>query len=290
MNPDVIVDQQVLDDMTCQLCVARAATHRVIDRSPAARSGPRYYCSQCYEAKYLTPPTQRNGFPKPRFTIKTLMLLVALFSVTNAIAASIMNSGIITGTPDQLRDWTICAFLAANLFPALGVLFFSVASWTDRVFIHNWRGGVRIPEVELTPRQRRTMIEWLLLSIAWTAFAFLLSGWLLKMWPGQLSGTHVVFLILPAPLPLIAIFKLTKDRAMRIRIREDWKASSGPVRLLRIVVLAWLSGTFLVLGLGDWDLAMWGFSIWFPIPPVLLFWFAVTFSLNAAMAISTRSR
>jgi hypothetical protein len=290
MNSDVTVNQQDLDDIMCQLCLSRTATQRVTVHSSAARCDDRYYCSQCFEAKYLQPPSLNRGFPRPRFAIKDLMVLVAVFSVPNAIVASIMTSGLIPGTPDQLREWKTHAFLAANLLPAFMVLFIGVVAWTDRVFIYKWTGGVRTPEAELTSRQRRTMIGWPLAYIAWSAFALFLSRWLVKMWPSQLAGTHLVFLILPAPLPLIAIFMLRKDRAMRNRIREDWKAMSGPVRLLRIIMLSWLFGTFLVLGLGDWDLAKWGFRIWFPIPPALLLWFAVTFSLNAAMAISTRRR
>jgi hypothetical protein len=48
MNSHLSVDHQDLDEMTCQLCLARAATHRVTDRSSASRSEQRYYCSQCY--------------------------------------------------------------------------------------------------------------------------------------------------------------------------------------------------------------------------------------------------
>jgi hypothetical protein len=290
MNPEIVVDQEDLGDMTCQLCLSSAATRHVTDRSPAARSDHRYYCSQCYEAKYLNSPRHDNGSPRPRFAIKNLMVLVAMFSVPNAIAAWTMNSGFVLGTPIELRRWTISAFLAANLVPAFFVFLFAMIAWTDRVRTHNWTGGVRIPELELTPGQRRTVIVWLLLYFAWSAFALLLPGWLVKKWPDLLSGTHLFFLILPAPLPLILIFKLRKDRTMRNRIRQDWKVARWPERLLRIVTLAWLFGTFLVLGLGDWELAKWGFRIWFPIPPALLLWFAVTLSLYAAMAMSTSRR
>jgi hypothetical protein len=290
MKQDFTVDHQHLDGMTYQLCGSRAATHRIAPRSPAAPRDFWYYCAQCYEAKYLRCPGPGKGLPRPRFAIKHLMVLVAIFSVPNAIAALVMNSGLFSGTPAQLREWTIFAFLAANLLPAFHIAVIALLAWTDRVWIDNWTGGVLIPQVELTPRQRRAMFLWLLLCVAWFAIAHILPVWLVKLWPSQLAGTYLVFLILPAPLPVIVFLSLATNRAMRNRVRQQWKIAGLQERVLRLTALAWLIGTLLALGLADLDRAFWGLRIWFPIPPVLLVWFGVTVSLNAAMAISTRPR
>jgi hypothetical protein len=46
-------------------------------------------------------------FPRPRFTIKNLMVFAGLFAIPNAAVALIMRSGLIAGTPNQIRDWTL---------------------------------------------------------------------------------------------------------------------------------------------------------------------------------------
>ena len=291
MNSDLSVDHQDLDEMTCQLCLARAATHRVTDRSPASRSDHRYYCLQCYAAKYVKSPPPGHGFRRPRFTIKNVMVLVALFSIPNAIAAWVMRSGYITGTPVELRRWRIYVFLAVNLVPGFFGLFIAAFAWIDRARIYNRTGGVRVPQIELTPRHRRTLIILLFLYVAWFAVALILAKWLVPMvWPAQPPGCQPFFLVLVAPLPLIFVVRLSTDRATRNRLRQDWKAASGPERVLRVVLLAWFGCIILMLGFGDCLGSLSGSSLWFRMALFVLFGNVVPLLLFAALAMSTRAR
>jgi hypothetical protein len=115
MSTDTFVDHENLEGMTCQLCVVCPATCRVTQRHPDGQLEEGYYCSNCYEAKYVRQPPPDRGAPRLRFTIKALMILVVVFSVPNAIAAWILRS--ISGTPQQIREWSASAFSTMHFCP-----------------------------------------------------------------------------------------------------------------------------------------------------------------------------
>ena len=142
MNDDHSVDHEAIDEMFCQLCLTRKATCHVTQQVPGGRFEDTYYCSECYEAKYLKPPPSDHGLPRPRFTIKGVMVLVAVLSIPNAIAAWVMRSGYIVGTLAQLRQWTIDAFLAVNLVSGFFVVWFWLMTWVDQVKWYNRSGGI----------------------------------------------------------------------------------------------------------------------------------------------------
>jgi hypothetical protein len=84
MSTDLTVDRENLEGMSCQLCLGSPATCRVTHCPPDGRLEEGYYCSNCYDAKYVKQPPPERGAPRLRFTIKALMIVVAVFSVPNA--------------------------------------------------------------------------------------------------------------------------------------------------------------------------------------------------------------
>src|SRR5262249_43055400 len=95
--------------MLCQLCLDKSARISVTDRS-SGRPGMAFYCARCYAAKYVKSPPGAGAFPLPQFNIRNILIVVAVWAVPNAAVAWFMRSGYVTGTPDQLREWTILAF------------------------------------------------------------------------------------------------------------------------------------------------------------------------------------
>ena len=53
-----------------------------------------------------------------------------------------MRSGLIIGTPQQLREWNIAAFLAVNLLFAFFVAWAWLMVWLQKVTWYNQTGGV----------------------------------------------------------------------------------------------------------------------------------------------------
>jgi hypothetical protein len=100
------------DDMICQLYLAKSAARHHVQESPSGRLEESHYCSDCYDAKYLKPSPDGSGLPRARFTIKTIMIVVCVSAVANAVAALAMRGGYVTGTQSELRASTIYAFLA----------------------------------------------------------------------------------------------------------------------------------------------------------------------------------
>jgi hypothetical protein len=92
-----------LDAIMCQLCLVKKATRRLTERSSTGRAEEAKYCEECYEAKYVDPHPRRSTFPRPRFTIKAILILVCFCAVVNAVTALVMRSGFITGTMGSVR-------------------------------------------------------------------------------------------------------------------------------------------------------------------------------------------
>ena len=84
------------------------------------------------------------------------MILVALWAVPNAAVAWFMRSGLITGTSQQLREWTIAAFLGVNLVFAFFGAWFGLLTWLQKVTWYNQTGGVLpMPAPERLPRKQQ---------------------------------------------------------------------------------------------------------------------------------------
>ncbi len=296
-----------MDEMTCQLCLAKEATRFVSEQSPGGRLVRAYYCSECYVAKYRDPPPPSQGFPRPRYTLKTFMILVAVFSVPNAIAAWVMSY--VTGTPAQLRQWSIYAFLGVNVVLGFGVAWFSVVVWLGRLIWFNRTGGL-VPMPAQQVRRQLASLRPTLLFVAWCMVATSLMTWLTLMTrPVPRSRSRLFpslfilfYLILVFGPPLaIVVLRLSRDPGLRNRIRQnlrwklnyirqDWRMASRPELFLRSLALAWTVGIFFVFGFGGPRLLSWGFMPWFPIPPVVLVGIVGQLLLTIAWALSIRRR
>ena len=76
---------------------------------------------------------------------------------------------------------------------------------------------------------------------------------------------------------------------LRMRMRRDWSAASLAQLTCRILIIAWIMGSFFTLTLYKPGLMGWGLNPWFPVPPSLLFVTLVTLVLQGAWAASIRS-
>ena len=133
--------------MLCWVCFRAEATIHVLDRPSDDPRVESHYCPACYELKYVNPPTPADppAFPLSRFTIKGLMIVVAIFALINAALALLTRSGPVQGTPAQFRAWTVKAFLIANPFFAILLVECVTMEWLRRRRLHKITGGVPLP-------------------------------------------------------------------------------------------------------------------------------------------------
>jgi hypothetical protein len=278
--------------MLCQLCLEKPAMCHLTTRSRAGHFIEDHYCSACYAAKYLQPPAAAASFPRPRFTLNNVMILLGLWTVPNAIAAWVFRSGYVTGTPAQIRQWTIQTFLGVNLLVGFSVLWTYLLTWLVRVMWYKKTGDlVPMPQQKMTLRQSLALIVALTLYFAWCKAAIVLDRWLTPMiWPIQRSSPHLLSVLLLLPGFLMLALRFPQNRYLRERIWQEWRAASRQERLLRALAIAWSLGFLPLLVFGGPSLMTVGFNLWFPIPAVLLIWVVGQMVLMAAVAFSVRRR
>ncbi len=292
MTSDITVDHENLEGVTCQLCVRSPATCRVNRREPDGRCEEGFYCSSCYEAKYVKPPPPEQGVPRLRFTIKALMILVVVFSVPNAIAARILRS--VSGTPQQIREWSVSAFLGINLILGFLVVWLFFQSWLEMLGWYNRTGG-------LVPMPKPPNAEWKIeraIIVGSLPFVFLgvvaivFGEWFgRKIWPHQHGGGVRLIVLLEVPtFALFAWTKLSKDRGARNRIRHQWRMMSRGERLIGVIRWACCAGAFLAIILCGGDLLAWMNAQWFHIPVIIAIVIVGGTLLNAMQAFSARRR
>ena len=98
-----------------------------------------------------------------------------MWAVPNAITAWVLRSGYVTGTPAQLRQWTIHAFSGINLVLGFFVTWGTLLAWLIKVMSYRRTGGlVPMPQQTLTPRQHLTLIVRMVPILAWCVVA---SSW-----------------------------------------------------------------------------------------------------------------
>jgi hypothetical protein len=218
------------------------------------------------------------------------MILLGAWTLANAVVAWVMRGGYVTGTPEQLRQWTIDAFLGVSLFLAFIAIWYSLLFWLDRVKWFNRTGGV-LPRRTLAPKQLLGSLLLVGLTLAWTVVGMFLGRWLVSMlWPAQPPGLWLFIVIWCAPLLPAVVFRAVKHRAPFERVRQEWMTASGRERALKILALVWAFGFPLWLLNGGRRFLRWGIQRWFPIPSVLLFWIFVQAALTAGIAFSVRRR
>ncbi len=283
--------------MICQLCLSKPATMRITERLPAGGFAEAKYCLECFEAKYVKPPPGPASFPRPRFTIKNFMILVALWAIPNAVVAWFMRSGLVIGTSKQLREWTIAAFLAVNLVFAFFGAWFCLMAWLQRVTWYNQTGGVLpMPARQRVPRKQQLVASLLFIpAAAWLLAAVSLGHWLTpKTWPRPKTELTLVILIMWAPfIPFVvaALYRgVWKNPVERERIRSWWSLMSPTERVLRAIALFWLLGFFVLMLLAGPSLVRRGFQPWFPIPPAFVIMIVGQLMLMAGIAFSVRRR
>ena len=284
--------------MLCQLCLSKPAMMDVPERLPAGTHAVAHYCPECYEAKYLKPSPGPASFPRPRITLKRIMILVAGWSVPNACTAWIMRSGFITGTPQQLREWNIAAFLAVNLVLAFGVLCGAgLRNWLQKVMWYNQTGGV-LPMPVLKPAPLKQQLKACLLLIpfsAWIVVAIFIEQWLTpRIWPGRRESPGLEMLLMWAPFLPFVVWGLYrgvwKNSAARERIRLYWSLMSPIERVLRVLAIIWMLGSLVLMFFSGPSLVRWGLKLWFPIPAAFVIVVAGQLVLMAGIAFSARRR
>lgn len=277
--------------MICQRCLSKTATWRIIERSPSGRIDRIHFCVDCYEVTCFEPPPARP-FPLPRITLNTVMIVIAVFAVSNAIAAAVMRN-LVFGTAEQLRDWTVRAFVALNLVLAFFVLWFGLIYWLGRVSWYKRTGNLlpRPRAPKLSRRQYLAVVVRIMPLLAWMLAAQFLHLWLTpKLWPMQRVSLPLLYLLLCGPSLLLFAWTFSRNHALQEHLRKEWRTSSGLERALKAMIFAWSIGFVAAIGFGGPNLLGWGFTTWFPIPRVILIGIAVQLGLGAATAFATRRR
>jgi hypothetical protein len=283
--------------MICQLCLAKVATRDVAERSSDGRLVEAQYCQECYDAKYEHPSPV--SAPRPRFTIKSFMILVCVWALPNSVTAWIVRSGWITGTPAQLRLWTIQSFLAVNLVFGFFFVWFGLMIWLSRLMWHNQTGGlVPMPKQKLTRKQRVALLVRLPLLLVpllvLQVGVLFLAEWLAAKFPVMSRRQWFALIALAALLPFAAVtfLKNFKDNYLNDRVRQLWRTASRTERALRAAALGWTFGlaVIAVIAVSSPRVLFWGFTMWFPIPPFILAWVVVQLALLGAVAIAARRR
>jgi hypothetical protein len=278
--------------MICQLCLESVATHHLTERSPSGRFALAHYCHRCYQAKLVEPPATSGSFPRPRFTIKNIMIISGVWTVPNAIAAWVFRSGYVTGTPAQIRQSTIDTFLAVNLLLGFFVVWIYLLTWLGRVMWYKkTRGLVPMPQQKITVRQLSHLLAGLVPLLGWCVAVTFVERWLTpQIWPMQRTSIPLYALLMWAPLIPLMFVRFSRNRFLRERIWQEWRAASRQERLLRILALAWSMGVILLVVFAGPTLLTLGFQRWFPMPPVLLVGVGGQVALLAAVAFSTSRR
>ena len=266
--------------MICQMCLTRMATRQVTQRSPDGRLEEAPYCEQCYDAKYQNPRPPAL-FPRPRFTIKGFMILVGVWAIANAVVAWVMRSNFVTGTPAQLRQWTIQAYAATNLTFFFITLWFSMMLWITSVWWHKRTGGlVPMPHQAAAPAKGTKPPGWL------TSEIFVVGTLIAVTFVTQ----PLLKLVLVAPLLALAILAPNRSRPVRENWAQLWRTSSRAENALRTATSAWAVLSVLLFASYGNTLIGWGVTFWFPFPPAILIIVSVQLMLLAALAAATRRR
>ncbi len=158
--------------MLCRTCFQAQATFHVLDRPSDDGLVESHYCLACYEQKYIHPPTgwlvmaddsrsaDTPAFPLSRFTIKELMIVAGFFAVLNAALALFMRSGLIGGSPAQIYDRTIKAFLIVNPFFAIFLVDCVCLSWFWKAHLRKITNDVPLPQLKAIRRLDEWTIGW----------------------------------------------------------------------------------------------------------------------------------
>jgi hypothetical protein len=225
--------------MLCQLCLAAGATQHLFGRRPSGRIGVAHYCRACYEAKYLKPAPATGGFPRPRFTLKHAMSLVAAFAILNALVASVMGSGLIRGTPTQLRQWTSLTFLAVNCGCGIFVSFVFFVDWLVKAHWFKKTGGLApMPPVPpMTLKQIPSLLAFLVALFFWLFASAFLTEWLTPtLWPMQARNSWLFMAISCGPM-LVLLVWWSVGHPLVARLKVDWKSASGPERAWKVALI-----------------------------------------------------
>jgi hypothetical protein len=287
--------------MLCQMCLQAEATVHVLDRLSGDHPVEADYCKACYDLKYVHLPARpRLVFPRPRFTIQDMIGVVVVAALLNMAIVLVMRSPLIPpGTPAQVRDWTIKAFLGMNLgFGLMMACIFSM-SWLARIRLYKMTGGlVPTPEWKMPPLKvfLRRLVTGLGPMLAWWTIGMFLLRWLVStrtLWAGGRPNHQVILLVLGVItlVPLIWTFHVIRsNRALVARIRAVWgRASRGELTftilsflwpLASIVTLYCIPGFYSILARNPWVIGLLMLSIGFG-GSVMLAWGAV---------VSTRRR
>jgi hypothetical protein len=278
--------------MLCQLCLENVATRQLTERSHSGGIVRADYCDRCFHAKYVEPPADSGRFPRPTFTIKNIMILAGVWAVPNAVAAWVFWSGYVTGTPAQVRQWTVDSFLALNLVVGFFVVWLYLLEWLGQVMWYKRTlGAVPMPVQRVTFRQGMHQLLMAVPLLAWFLAATFLERWLTpRIWPIQRQSLPLFALLTSAPVVALWVVRFSKNRYWQERIWQSWRPASLQERLLRLLALSWSVGLVLLVVFGGDNLVMRGFKIWFPIPPIIFVGIVGQMALLAAAAFTTARR
>jgi hypothetical protein len=213
--------------------------------------------------------------------------VIGIFALANAVLALVQRNGLIAGSPTGLRN--IQVFLAVNLVLGFAIAWCLIGDWLGRVIWYKrTRDLVGRQLRTLTRGEQRTESFGFLLCLAWCGIARVLAELAGRQGSLYLLPTSAIFAFLfCSPVTVAIVVRISRDRSLRRRIRQDWGRGSWQEGMFRALTLLCLASIVPTVGLGGARTAM---TPWFPVPPLIAIELVAALMFMGRWAMATRGR
>ena len=136
--------------MLCDSCLSSQATSHVTEVLRTGETVERQFCLHCCTELYFSRCLVETRCPRPRLTLKMLVVAVAIFGVTNATINCAARNALMGRNADEAfaRRWS--ASITLNCSLAVVLLYAFLSSWLRKVAKRAQTQG-EIPMARNTP-------------------------------------------------------------------------------------------------------------------------------------------
>jgi len=199
---------------------------------------------RCCTATYFNGRSRYSHFPRPRFTLKTLLVTVALFGVANSTINCAARNRLI-GQGDEVSRRSESAAIALNCSLAIAVFYIFSTAWLRKVVAHARTQG-EIPMSRGRPPLWREDLSWF--SMPWMGISLSVTNWLgAGLAPGQ-QLKPVLFVVTSAFVFFFIAAILVRTPATRplwLPFSESWKIAGTAERIGGVLASSWPVGVVL---------------------------------------------
>jgi hypothetical protein len=275
----------------CGLCLAKVATCHITSCPSRGVVEEAHYCQSCYDLKFVNPPPQKREFPRPKVTLKRVMVVIAIFAIPNGLAAAIMRSGWIPGTPEQIEGWTLWVILGLNISISFLLVSGGLVDWLQRVHWFKRTGDVVARPLPQKLSKKRSLLL-LVLYAALFVWLFAVGSFLKWLRPrigyNRALESYLFLSLMTIPAIAMTTFNWRSSSRLRELILQTWRTASDGERRWRIAGIVWFVAFLLLVPaapaipfLNRYPLVL---------VPIVLFVLAGQLTTLAGMAFSTRRR